>query len=454
MLETRRDCRRFPWRFGACTTVANNSTPPRPSRFGPSLRIGLAMLIGIGLGVAFPDGAGNHGFRATDLQVLSTLFLRGIAMTIVPLLFATLVVGIAGHGDDLKRTGRLALRSLLYFEVVTTLALVVGLVTVNLVRPGVGVNLNQGDTAASVAPTGSAPTFVGVLEHSVPRSVFEAASANDSLPLVVFAIGFAAALSQVGGIPRKILLLCFEGLSQTMFRLVNIVMYLAPIGVGAAIAVTVGRSGLASLARLGVLVLTLYGALIAFALLVLLPIALVWKVPLRRFWAATREPWLLAFSTASSETAFPLALKNLERLGVPRRIASFVLPAGYTFNMDGTTLYLSLATVFVAQAAGVSMPLSQQIMVMLTLMFTSKGLAAVPRASLVILAGTLAQFGLPLEGLAVILGVDALMDMARTSLNVVGNCLAAVVMARWEGEFESGGPVPSMVAVGSAESSL
>jgi len=214
-------------------------------------------------------------------------------------------------------------------------------------------------------------------------------------------------------------------------------MTFAPVGVSAAVAVTVGRNGLGALARLGVLVLTLYGALLAFAALVLLPIALAWKVPIRRFWAATREPWLLAFSTASSECALPLAFRNMERLGVPRRIVSFVLPAGYTFNMDGTTLYLSLASVFVAQAAGVDMPLSRQLLMMLTLMLTSKGLAAVPRASLVILAGTAAQFGLPLEGVAVILGVDALMDMARTSLNVVGNCLASVVMARWEGEFDA-----------------
>jgi proton glutamate symport protein len=221
-----------------------------------------------------------------------------------------------------------------------------------------------------------------------------------------------------------------------MFRLVAMVMRLAPVGVGAAVAVTVGRNGLGALARLGVLVLTLYGALLAFAALVLAPIALAWKVPIRRFWAATREPWLLAFSTASSECALPLAFRNMERLGVPRRIVSFVLPAGYTFNMDGTTLYLALASVFVAQAAGIAMPLSRQVLMMLTLMLTSKGLAAVPRASLVILAGTLTQFGLPLEGVAVILGVDALMDMGRTSLNVVGNCLASVVMARWEGEFD------------------
>ncbi len=408
-----------------------------PGQAGQSRWILIALLIGVGLGLAFPDGAPAARFHATDLQVLSSLFLRMVAMTIVPLLFATLVVGIAAHGDDLARMGRLAVRSLLYFEVVTTLALVVGLLAVNLVRPGVGVRLDAGTAEASVAPTGTAPTFAAVLEHSVPRSVFEAAAGNESLPITVFAIAFAIALTGVSGSARAVILSVCESLSEVMFRLVAMVMRFAPVGVGAAVAVTVGRNGLGVLARLGVLVLTLYGALVAFAVLVLLPIALAWGVPLRRFWAATREPWLLAFSTASSEAALPLALRNMERLGVPRRIASFVLPAGYTFNMDGTTLYLTLATVFVAQAAGIAMPLSRQVLVMLTLMLTSKGLAAVPRASLVILSGTLAQFGLPLEGVAVILGVDALMDMARTSLNVVGNCLASVVMARWEGEFDA-----------------
>ncbi|MGH7514904.1 MAG: dicarboxylate/amino acid:cation symporter [Gemmatimonadales bacterium] len=403
-------------------------------RIGPSQAIAIAMLAGVGLGVGFPDGAGR-GFRATDLQVLSSLFLRMISMTIVPLLFATLVVGIAGHGDDLKRMGRLAVRSLLYFEVVTTLALAVGLVAVNLVRPGLGVSLATG-AAAGVSVAAPPPTFAAVLEHSVPRSVFEAAAGNESLPIVVFTIAFAIALSQASGAARAVMLAFCESLSEVMFRLVAMVMRWAPVGVGAAVAATVGRNGLGALARLGVLVLTLYGALLAFAALVLLPVALAWKVPIRRFWAATREPWLLAFSTASSECALPLAFRNMERLGVPRRIVSFVLPAGYTFNMDGTTLYLSLASVFVAQAAGIAMPLSRQLLMMLTLMLTSKGLAAVPRASLVILAGTLTQFGLPLEGVAVILGVDALMDMGRTSLNVVGNCLASVVMARWEGEFD------------------
>jgi proton glutamate symport protein len=405
------------------------------ARLGQSQRIVIAMLVGVALGACFPDGTPGTGFRATDLQVLSTLFLRMIQSLIVPLLFGTLVVGIAGHGDDLKRVGTLALRSLLYFEIVTTLALAVGLAAVNVVKPGVGVSLGAAAATAGAGLAGTTPTLAAVLEHSVPRSVFEAAAGNEVLQIVVFAIVFAIALSQVRGPARTVMLSLCESLSEVMLRFVAIVMHFAPIGIGAAIAVTVGRSGLAVLAHLGVLVLTLYGALIAFALLVLLPIALAWKVPLRPFLRATREPWLLAFTTASSEAALPLALGNMERLGVPRRIVSFVLPAGYTFNMDGTALYLALAAVFVAQAAGIAMPLSRQVLLLLTLMLTSKGVAAVPRASLVILSGTLAQFGLPLEGIAVILGVDALMDMARTSVNVVGNCLAAVVMARWDGSL-------------------
>jgi proton glutamate symport protein len=220
-----------------------------------------------------------------------------------------------------------------------------------------------------------------------------------------------------------------------MFKFTAIVMNFAPFGIGAAIAVTVGKSGLGVLRNLGVLVLTLYGALIAFVLFVLIPVALLFKVPLRRFWQAVKEPWLIAFTTASSEAALPLALQQMERLGVPRRIVAFVLPTGYSFNLDGSTLYLALASVFVAQAAGIDMPIEAQVLMMLTLMLTSKGVAAVPRASLVILSGALAQFGLPLQGVAVILGVDALMDMARTSINLVGNCLATVVMARWEGVF-------------------
>jgi proton glutamate symport protein len=398
------------------------------------------MIVGVALGYLLPDGAHVSAFHASSLQILSTVFLRLIKCIVAPLLFATLVAGIAGHGDDLKRVGRLAFRSILYFEFATTLALVVGLVAVNLVKPGVGVNLAGATGDAGVQLAGTRPSFSAVLEHAVPQSFFEAAAGNEALQITVFSILFAIALTQVQGPAKQLILSGCESLSEVMFKFTGIVMKLAPIGIGAAIATTVGRSGMGALRNLGTLVLTLYGALIAFALFVLLPIAIACRVPVRRFWQAMREPSLIAFTTASSEAAFPLALRNMERMGVPRRIVSFVLPAGYAFNMDGTTLYLSLASIFVAQAAGIHLPLSQQILIMLTLMLTSKGLAAVPRVSLVVLSATLTQFGLPLSGVAVILGVDAFMDMARTSVNLVGNCLAAVVMARWDGTFDCASP--------------
>ena len=420
-------------------TPAAAPTPPRTGlrRISQTQQIVLAMIVGVAVGYLFPDHpAGGSGFQATDLQVLSTVFLRMIKSLIVPLLFGTLVVGIAGHGDDMKRVGKLAFRSIVYFEVVTTLALVVGLLAVNIVKPGVGVNLSSASTDVGTELAKTKTSFAGVLEHTVPQSFFEAAAKNEVLQIVFFAIIFAVALSQVQGTAKTFMLSFCESLSEVMFKFVGIVMKFAPVGIGAAIAVTVGKSGLGVLRNLGVLVLTLYGALIVFVLFVLLPIAIAFKVPIRRFLRATKEPWLLAFTTASSEAALPLALQNMEQLGVPRRIVSFVLPTGYSFNLDGSTLYLALASVFVAQAAGIDMPVSTQVLMMLTLMLTSKGVAAVPRASLVILSGALAQFGLPLQGVAVILGVDALMDMARTSINLVGNCLATVVMARWDGSFE------------------
>lgn len=412
--------------------------PPRTwlRRISQTQWVVISMVVGVAVGYFFPDSATTSRFHATDLQVLSSVFLRMIKSLIVPLLFATLVVGVAGHGDDMKRVGKLALRSIFYFEVVTTIALLVGLLAVNIVKPGIGVNIVAAtvDTGAELAKTKA--SFSGVVEHTVPQSFFDAAARNDALQITFFAMIFAVALSRVQGPAKKFMLSACESLSEVMFKFVDIVMKFAPIGIGAAIAVTVGKSGLGVLKNLSVLVLTLYGSLIVFALVVLLPIALLFKVPLRRFARAAKEPWLIAFSTASSEAALPRALENMVRLGVPRRIVSFVLPTGYAFNMDGTTLYLSMASVFVAQAAGIDMPVSQQVLMMFTLMLTSKGLAAVPRASLVILSGTLAQFGLPLQGVAVILGVDALMDMARTSLNLLGNCLATVVMARWDGSFE------------------
>jgi proton glutamate symport protein len=385
------------------------------------------MLIGALIGWLNPD-------LGTSLKPLSTLFLRMIKSIVVPIIFGSLVIGIAGHGDDMKRVGRLALKSIIYFEMVTTIALVVGLAAVNLTRPGDGVKLadsaEQGQQLAQ-----RTTSFSSFLEHIVPQSFFEAAANNEVLQIVFFSILFAVALSQVKGRPKEAMLGFCEGLAETMFKFTGIVMKYAPIGIGAAIAVTVGHSGIGVLVNLGKLVLTLYGALVVFILVALVPVALMARVPLRAFIQMVKEPALIAFATTSSEAALPKAMENMERLGVSRRIVAFVLPTGYSFNLDGSTLYLAVASIFVAQAAGVSLSLGQQVILLLTLMITSKGVAGVPRASLVILSGTLLHFGLPLEGVAVILGVDELMDMARTTVNLVGNCLATVVMGRWEGEF-------------------
>lgn len=385
----------------------------------------VGMAIGLFLGWAFPD-------IAVELRPLSTIFIRLIKTLIAPLIFATLVVGIAGHGD-LKQVGRMGIKSLVYFEVITTLALLIGLVAVNLVKPGVGVNLHSVAPATDFA--GKQQTFSEVITHIFPQSIVEAAAQGEVLQIVVFTVLFSFGVALVSESRRKIIVDFCDALAETMFKVTGIVMRYAPIGVGAAIAVTVGHRGLSVLINLGLLILTLYGALIAFVVLVLLPVALIARIPIGAFLKAVKEPALIAFSTTSSEAALPKAFQNMEAFGVPQRIVAFVLPTGYSFNLDGSTLYLSLASVFVAQAAGIDMPLEAQLLMGLTLMLTSKGVAGVPRASLVILAGTLASFGLPLEGVAIILGVDEILDMGRTTLNVVGNCLASAVIARWEGEL-------------------
>ncbi|MCC7053470.1 MAG: cation:dicarboxylase symporter family transporter [Gemmatimonadaceae bacterium] len=391
----------------------------------------VSMIVGTLIGWLFPE-------FGQSLKLLSTIFLRMIKSVIVPLLFSTLVIGIAGHGDDMKKVGRLALRSIIYFEVVTTLALAVGLIAVNLVKPGEGVSLGAANAADAKEFTTTTPTLSGVLEHTVPQSFFEAAAKNEVLQIVFFSVLFGIALARVPGKPRQVMLDFCESLSEVMFKFVGIVMAFAPIGIAGAIAATVGRSGLAVLLTLLKLVLTLYGALAVFILLVLIPVVLLARVPLAAFVKQVKASALMAFSTASSEAALPGAMQAMEKLGVPKRIVAFVMPTGYSFNLDGSTLYLAVASIFVAQAANIDMPLKTQLLMMLTLMLTSKGVAAVPRASLVILSGALTTFGLPLEGVALILGVDAVMDMARTSVNLVGNCLATVVMARWEGEFDDG----------------
>ncbi len=408
--------------------MAHASAEPTPRRgitLTQQIFIGLALGILAGWIVSEYNPAASVYFRP-----FSQLFLRMIKMVIAPLIFATLVAGIAGAGH-VKVVGRMGLRAIIYFEIVTTLALIIGLVAVNVMKPGVGVNLPIG---AKSEITANAQTWDQILLHVVPESVIRAMAEGDVLQIVVFSIIFAIALGMIGEKGKPVVQWC-EAVAETMFKFTNIVMHYAPIGVGAAIAYTVGHGGLGVLYNLGLLVLTLYLALTVFILIVLLPVALMFKVPIRKFLKAVKEPAVIAFSTTSSEAALPRAMEVLERLGVPRRIVSFVLPLGYSFNLDGTTLYLSLASVFVAQAAGVQLSIGQQITMLLTLMLTSKGVAGVPRASLVILAGTLASYGLPLEGVTLILGVDELMDMARTMVNVIGNCLATVVIAKWEGEF-------------------
>ena len=389
------------------------------------------IIVGMVAGTLLGWLAPNAGMA---VKPLSDVFLRMIKSIVVPLIFSTLVIGVAGHGDDLKRVGRLALKSIVYFEGVTTLALAVGLLAVNLLRPGDGVQLPAAEAGAAPGVSGGV-TLSGLLQHLVPQSFFEAAANNDVLSVVFWSVLFALALTQIREGPRDVVLRFVEGLVEIMFKFTGLVMRFAPIGIGAAIAYTVGHSGLGVFSSLGKLVLTLYLALVVFIAVVLLPVAYLAGVPVRRFFGAVKEPALIAFSTASSEAALPKAMVQMEAIGVPRRIVAFVIPTGYSFNLDGSTLYLAVAAVFAAQAAGMALSIGQQLVMMVTLMLTSKGVAGVPRAALVILSGTLASFHIPLEAVAVILGVDALMDMARTSVNVVGNCLASVVMARWEGEF-------------------
>ncbi|MBN8731416.1 MAG: cation:dicarboxylase symporter family transporter [Acidobacteria bacterium] len=382
----------------------------------------VGMAAGIALGAAAPE-------VARQLTPVSAIFLRLIKSIIAPLLFGTLVAGIAGSGS-VKAMGRIGLKSIVYFEIVTTIALVLGLSAVNLVKPGEGMRLER--TAAEAAVSAKPPDLAGILEHTFPSSVIDAMAKGEVLQIVVFCFLFGAACAAIGEKARPVVEFA-DALAEVMFRYTKYVMYLAPVGVGAAIAVTVGSKGFAVLFGLGKLILTMYVAQAIFVFGVLGAVIAVARIPVRRFYEAAKEPFLIAFSTASSEAALPVAMENMERFGVPKHIVGFVMPTGYSFNLDGTTLYLSLASVFVAQAAGVELTLGQQVIMMLTLMLTSKGVAGVPRAALVILAGTLASFSLPMEGVAVLLGIDAVMDMARTSVNVLGNCLATAVIARWEG---------------------
>jgi len=387
----------------------------------------VAMAIGVEIGLDFPAFSQN-------LKFLSSIFLRLVKTIVAPLLFATLVVGIASH-SNLKQVGRMGWKSLLYFEVVTTIALVIGLIFINITNAGVGIVVPE--SLLSELPEAKIKTWQDHIIDIFPENIIKSIYEGNVLPIVVFSVIFGIALALLNERKKKPMLAFAESLAEAMFKFTNIIMYFAPFGVGAAIAVTVGHLGIDILKNLALLLITLYIALIAFLLLVLLPIAIwVAKVPIKKFIQAIREPVSIAFATTSSDSALPKALENMEKFGVPRKIVSFVIPTGYTFNLDGTTLYLSLASVFVAQAAGMDLSFGQQLLIGVSLMLTSKGVAAVPRASLVILIATASTFNFPLWPIMAIYGIDELMDMARTSVNVVGNTLASCVIARWEGEFD------------------
>lgn len=417
----------------------------------------VAMVIGVQIGFDFKE-------VALDLQVLSKIFLKLIKTVIGPILFATLVVGIAGH-SNLKQLGRMGWKSLLYFEVVTTLALVIGLIAINISQAGVGIKIppslikdlprsaekQMQEKVISILDSANISVPQGLIDRLpdapgknwkdhildiFPENIAKSVAEGQVLPIVVFSIIFGIALAMLSEEKKRPMLQFSESLAETMFKFTNIIMYFAPFGVGAAIAHATAELGVDILFALAKLLLTLYCALLVFITLVFGSVMVICKIPFKAFYKAVKEPVSIAFATTSSESALPKAMENMEKIGVPRKIVSFVLPTGYTFNLDGTTLYLSLASIFVAQAAGMHLSIGTQLMIGLTLMLTSKGVAGVPRASLVILIGAAATFKLPLWPIMAIFGIDELMDMARTSVNVMGNCLASCVIARWEGELD------------------
>ena len=370
---------------------------------------------------------------AKNIQFLSDIFLRLIKTIIAPLIFATLVNGIAGH-NDLKLIGRLGWKSILYFEVVSTIALFIGLLAINISKAGTGVILPAVANAPETAI--KAHSWSGFLLNMFPENIAKSVFDGNILQVVVFSIIFGIAVAKLSDQYRGTMLRFTGSLAESMFKFTHIIMYYAPVAVFAAIAFTIGQLGLDVLTSLLKLLATLYVALFTFLLLVIFPLVIVLKIPFKKYLLAISEPASIAFATANSESALPSALESMERFGVPREIVAFVIPTGYSFNLDGTSLYLSLACVFVAQVAGVDLSIGQQVAMCFVLMLTSKGVAGVSRASLVVLLGTLSSFGLPTTPVFLILGIDVLMDMARTTVNVIGNCTATVVMAKWENAFD------------------
>jgi proton glutamate symport protein len=398
------------------------------------------ILVGLLAGAEFGHDAPT---AALHLQILGQIFLRLIKTIVAPLLFGTLVSGIAGHAD-LKQVGRMGVKALVFFEVVTTLALLIGLAAINLSRAGVGVTApTSGEAAPPLAKLSSTEMVLHIFPENFAKSVAE----GEILQVVVFSILFGTALAMVGEGKRRPMLAFTESLAETMFKFTNVVMLVAPIGVAGAMAYTVAHSGLAMLGHLFNLLATLYAAMVVFLLVVLLPVAAVARVPMRRFLRAVAEPASIAFATSSSAAALPRAMECMEAMGVPRSIVAFIIPLGYSFNLTGTTLYLSLAAIFVAQSDGQRLSFGRQLTIMLALMLASKGVAGVSRGAIVVLLGMAPTLGLPTGPVFVLFGIDALMDMGRTAVNVIGNCLAAAVMSRWEGADTDQAQVESPIAV-------
>lgn len=390
-----------------------------------------ALVAGILFGWLVPEWA-------SKMQPLADVFLKMVKMIIAPLIFATLVVGIAGHGD-VKNLGKIGLKTIIYFEIATTLALFIGLITANVLKPGAGFNIDLSNVSMTAVEQMQSVkidhSFSHMLLDLVPTSIFQALAEGSLLQIVVFAIFFSLAICAVGQKARPVLDF-MQSTCDIMFKFTELVMYFAPMGVFGAISATIGKNGVGILASYAKLIFVTYTALVLFVIVTLLVVCKIIKVPFFGLLKAVKDPALLAFSTASSEAALPKAMSAMEKFGVPKNIVSFVMPTGYTFNLDGSTLYLTLTTLFCAQIAGINLGFEQQLMIMLTLMLTSKGIAGVPRVALVVLTGTLHSFGLPTVGVAILLGIDQFLDMGRTTVNLIGNCVATTVIARWEDEFD------------------
>lgn len=396
-----------------------------------TLFIFIALILGVITGWIAPE-------KAQKFQILGDIFLRMVKMIIAPLLFSTLVVGIAGHGD-IKSIGKVGLKTIIYFEIVTTLALFLGLAIGNLFHPGVGfgtiVNSSSMAAVEKMATIHHGSTMSALITEIFPTSVIQAMAEGNLLQIVVFSIFFALSICAIGQKAKPVLDI-LNSTSEVMFKFTEYVMYFAPIGIFGAMAATVGKNGIKILATYAKVIFSLYFALALFVAIVLFIACKLVKISFRALLNAIKEPALLAFSTASSEAALPKAMEIMEKFGVPKNIVSFVMPTGYTFNLDGSTLYLALGVLFSTQIVGIHLNIEQQILIMIALMLTSKGVAAVPRVSLIVLAGTLASFHYPLIGVAILLGIDQILDMGRTTVNLIGNCVATVVIARWENEFD------------------